>query len=773
MKTGIPIGILVCCTVLPAPAQMQTTAEWLVDLGRGYPLSQQAGVADVDAELTLLILEAAARVDPNLPEAHRWQADLLAALGRDQAATAALERYLALRPGDEWVWLSWVDARLAAPQTAEARAELCRTLLKTPGLPKVASSRLHEDLAGFHLNRGDRNGAGDEANAALRDDPFNLPAMHLSLETVPGERMDHQAMLRLLLASLRTRPADAGLAWQTADAVADAGMTREAETFYAHAVALYEKFSPGGTPPMLHVARGWALLETREPVRAREQAEAALKRGDSVDAHLLLAEIAERGGDQPAHDNQLRLAAAANRSQLRPGSAATPDDRAGAAWHDAVLGGQPKQAMTLARQALQEAPESAAAITAMGAALLASGDAEGAVKQVAPLAGHDPRAALVRAHALNKLDRHGEAEDALREALNLGSPGPVHAMAMSLAREWSLSVPTTRPADEAREAVRSFPREVLAYPLTPERFLKATLSVPPELPPGRPWVCTLRLTNTGPIPILFGADRMVAPEVLLAVESRGDAVRGSGPTLPMILHDATVLPPGGTWEAQRTLNIGTMHAAMIATPQQTHHVTVSGLLAPALYLTPEGNEQYAPAPGGLLIEPLTFRRTGLLATQDKVAAILRQAQAPDIAVRTGAVELLAMLIAERQHLDAGRLGYSVPRVDAQALLATLLQRTGDDAWEIRARLAECLRWFTLEAGGRAAAATLLRDPHWLVRGLTLRAIVDHDGEKFRPVLEQFARAEPDPWVRRLASALIQRLDLAASVASQPSPRETP
>jgi DNA-binding transcriptional MocR family regulator len=64
---------------------------------------------------------------------------------------------------------------------------------------------------------------------------------------------------------------------------------------------------------------------------------------------------------------------------------------------------------------------------------------------------------------------------------------------------------------------------------------------------------------------------------------------------------------------------------------------------------------------------------------------------------------------------------------------------------------------------------MLGDGHWLVRGLVLRALTDHHGEKFTNVLETFSRSDGDAWVRRMAGVLLARQQAArAAVATQPA-----
>ena len=135
-------------------AEPRTAGKWLVDLGRDYPLTPQAGLSSVDAEITLLFMQAAARVEPDLAEVYRWQVDLLRVLGEQDQARSALEAYVQRAGDDIPARLAWVQACLDARQTADSRAAFCRDELARPGLPLVVSGDLHRWLAEFHWNRG-------------------------------------------------------------------------------------------------------------------------------------------------------------------------------------------------------------------------------------------------------------------------------------------------------------------------------------------------------------------------------------------------------------------------------------------------------------------------------------------------------------------------------------------------------------------------------------------------------------------------------------------
>lgn len=312
-----------------------------------------------------------------------------------------------------------------------------------------------------------------------------------------------------------------------------------------------------------------------------------------------------------------------------------------------------------------------------------------------------------------------------------------------------------------------FPLAVLDYPFNPSKYLSLTWEVPQrELAAGEPWRCTVRLKNVGTFPITFGAERMLVPDLLCSVTSRGDQTRTSGPTLSLSLHRRLRLVPNESIERTWTLDVGLIRAGMIGTPQMTQQVEVAGVLSPVRLELDNGLEAWVPSIGGMTVPVLRFRRVAFQATPDRVQAAVRQSQSQHVPERIAGLKLLSMLLAEHQHIAAGRLRYSARRIDAPLVQRAILARANDSDWQVRAHLAECMRWFTLDSGATQTATRLLSDAHWLVRGLAVRMLADQHREKFLPVLQRTAESDPDEWVRGMAGALAERLTTATQPAGE-------
>lgn len=579
----------------PAAGEPRSAGKWLVDLGRDYAQSPQAGLSNADAEITLLFMTAATRVEPGLAEGYRWQHELLTALGRSTEAIRALSRYVELKPQDTPSHLLWISSTIDLLQTAKARADFCRQYLQRGDLPDVIVGVLHYRLADFHLNRGELAEARREAEAALEADPLNVAARMVLDELIDLEGSDttwladpdaeDERRARRLIAELRLNPAATSAAWELANLLRDWGLTDQANRWYEHAARIF-RLIPPGTPPA-------------EFTTDREK----------------------------------------------------------------------------------------------------------------------------------KVEPEGE------------------------------------PPAEVVALLEAFPEALLDYPFDPGAYLNAMLDIESkELAPGEPWWCRIRLENKGSFPITLGAGMMVTPDLLCAVQTRGDKARTSGPTLHVSLDRRVRILPGDALEVRQTLDVGPIRSSMLGTPQMAHEVELSAVLSPVALVDETGQETWAPDVGGMLLAPLTFRRAAIEPTGQALGQLVVRSRTGGVLERIMSLQQLAMLVAERQHLDAGRLRYRARPIDSAAVQAALLERVDDEDEQVRARLAECLRWFVLDDAARQVLVRLRGDRHWLVRGLALRALADHYQSRVVKGLEGHVTTDPDEWVQRFAAALIERIQPATKPA---------
>lgn len=720
------------------------SGRWLVDLGRDYPRTPQAGLSNADAKITLLFMEAASRVDPAPAEPYLWQYDMLAALDRPDAARQALEKYVSRRPDDISAHLNWIALELEALQTAEARAEFCRKHLDAANLPGKVASDLHRRLAEFHIGRGERELARKEALAAVEGYELNFAARQLLevLQVPPGTQAPDRPELDELLLAVAASPNDPDLALHVADRLMEVELAEAAERFYGHAVDLLR------------------IMDTQGQLAAvmTDRAVALRKLGRAGDADRMLDGAAE----------QWKALLAGNQGLL------APELTAQMAWFYAFHKPEPLQAEKLARVALAERPDSIVARRAMGSALRQLGKVEEARAELAPVADRDVAAAAEYAQVLAAANEPELARSVLGGATTRPADPTAQVAIGRAAAVVRFNLPASRPAPvEAAQALERFPWPVLDYPLHPDKYLAIELAMPQaEMPPAEPWILTARLKNIGSFPITIGPDMMVSPDLDVAVTTQGDRLRTTDPMLRFSFNRTPRLAPGESVEIRHTIDLGGIRSGMIGTPQVAQDVTVGAVLSPIALVSAEGQGVVGPDIGGLLAEPLKFRRVAFVPVDSNLRELVKEARSTDPLARIHALEVFAMLLAEHQHLKAKRLDYAARPIDAAAVQAAILSMAGDPDWHVRARLAEVLRWFGLDSKAVQVATRLLSDPHWLVRGLAMRALADHRGAEFQSVLSHAAQADPDPWVRRLTAALNDRIAIAAATtaASQPAAR---
>lgn len=411
------------------------------------------------------------------------------------------------------------------------------------------------------------------------------------------------------------------------------------------------------------------------------------------------------------------------------------------------------------------------------------GDFPEAESRLREIADQDIWAEIELAELLDATGRREEARQQLASAGRKATTAELRLCLREIWGDWEASTssgrPSTQPASQPwlqpaspstvksiQEASRAFPPAVLDFPLHPDRYLFLRTQMASASPrAGEPWRCVFEVKNTGRFSIPIGPGLMLEPDLLCMVVMRGDRERGEIFSVP--LDRSLELPPGMAVSISRTLDVGRVRSGLIGTPQVSHDVVVATLLNPISYpaMSPEDPPIWQPGIGGIRGIPLKLRREPFKVQRDLVRDLLTQTQSPSSGVRITAMEILASLLAESQHLADGRLRYPAQPIDAALVQAAVLARAGDQDWQVRARLAECLRWFVLDRAATQQAAALLNDPHWLVRGLAMRAMAEQKAEQFRSALEVFCTQDSDEWVRRLGQVLLARMAARVAPAS--------
>jgi len=763
--------ILTVGTAGPASSEPLSTGKWLVDLGRDYPLTPQANLSDFDAEIALLFMEAAARVEPDLAEAYRWQVDLLRVLGREEQALKALRRYVAREPDDVPAQMGLAVMELDRLQTAEERRDFCLDRLQREGLAPEIAAELHRVLANFYWNRGDEAKALQEAREAVRLDGNNLAARRVLMQLTPG-RDPLACQIELMLVRLRQNPGDAPLAVELADQLVLLGQPAEADRWYRHAAEVYALSGPEAVPA--HVLAGRALALAA--IGRREEAEAlavqALKAAPySIEAQITRSMVAAACGDQDTMERHLQQAGEIAQATLEEvgDDASAWQIKREIAWLFTHYLQRFDDAHRLAQGVLRDHPDDPIAHRVLGAIARERKQWDEAEKLLQPVSHLDTWAAIERARALESAGRKEQADAALRAASRMPANFEQRRVIRELAKNWKVDLPAAQPAArEVTDLLQSFPYEVLDYPLHPARYLSGRIEMSgPDLDPGQPWWCTVRLENVGAFPITIGPAGMIDPELVCLIEARGDRVRSSGSAIRLRVLRRFRLAAGEVLDIHQTIKLGSIRAGMVGTPQMSHEVTVMGVINPVEYQQ-HGEVLCKSGIGGFRIGPVCFRRRPFVGSSAHMHRLYARCESDDVEARIEATQLLAMLLGEHQHLTAGRLVYSAYSIDVDRVRSVLAARAEDGDWRVRARLAEAMRWFTVDEQTLPAAMRLVNDRHWLVRGLARRMMAEQVGTAFEPVLTRSAEGDPDPWVRRMSKALLGRLSVAGAGTARTS-----
>jgi hypothetical protein len=419
---------------------------------------------------------------------------------------------------------------------------------------------------------------------------------------------------------------------------------------------------------------------------------------------------------------------------------------------------QEEYAERLARSVLATDPDNAVARRALGTILTRHEQYEDAVSFLVPVADTDLWSAIELADILKAAHQQEHATAQLRALTTRPANFEQRHLVRGMCQEWKVGFPATQQAVlDVQKMLAAFKPEKRDYPFHPGKYVSATLSVPKSgVSPGEPWWCTVRLKNVGSFPIAVGNGLMINPGLLTLVETKGDRLRSSGSTLRILLDRRLRLMPGESLDVSQTLDIGGIRAGMIGTPQVSQDVEVVGIVNPDSSSDVDGHDTWKPGVGGFKLEPASFTRTQLHVDPELMRRLPGQARAGAIEDRVLAMEQLAMLLGESQHLASGRVRYLARPIDAETVQAAVLGMADDANWYIRARLAECMRWFLLDSTTMPVAMKLLNDPHWLVRSLARRLLADQHGGKFAKVLETSAQSDPDHWAKEFAHALLER-----------------
>lgn len=722
---------------------------WLVDLARHQ--GHLVGRADPrSASLHVIaLLEAARQVAPDCPETYYWLYDLLFRMEKTDPAREALARYVQLAPTDETARIRLMEMELDRRQTAEERAEYLKSELEPPNLPRAYASELHRRLAEYHFQRRETEEAGKEVEQALRLNSMNVPARRLAY-TIFGETEPALQRVEMALQLISINPSQANVVWDLGEFLDQLSLHRQAQEWYNRAIDLHRRADNKPAPAEYWYKLALSYSRSEDWNEAKDAADAALKIDENLHlARLLRAAVLEKLGkhEEAASDNdfvakayQARIDEVAEKKLL--------GEAAEIAWFYCYHQPNKDRAFRLAGLAMEEPNPSSLARLAYGYALRMNGDTDEAMKVLEPLAATDQLAALELAKAHIERGDKARAVTILHKAATIQYSGIAHGLIRDLLAKYGETAAEPPMQSKIIAALEKFHRDVFDFHQRPGDFLKLSLSFASQpLPPTGPVNVLFRLENVGAFPITFGEGYMVRPLLALSAKIGGDGGAEFKNYLQVMLNSKPVLLPGDAIEKTLSIDVGPVQEYLIRRTSRPLEVELTALFDPV-----HESDALSLGPGTIECGPVKAVRNGVEIGSSEIAAMLDRAGSPIAAMRIQAGESIAALLAE---IDQAGPNSEIARLPREAMSTALAGLLADHDWRVRARALAAAAWLRLDDRTTNAAAQAVRDQESaVVKMLAVRLFAQQHGAKFKAVLEQFSKTDPNPCVRMMARSFL-------------------
>jgi tetratricopeptide (TPR) repeat protein len=237
----------------------QTLAEQLDNIAE----LQFAGKSPSDQTWPLMLrqqaalLGACAALNPASERFPRLVADAMSQLRDSTAESAALQKAIAINPGDEFSWNRRLELILAPMQNARQKIDYLRDVIgRSAGdviVPPNVRAHAAFRCAQLLLERGEENAAQTVLANALRDTPSSVECLTLRYQMLPATATRFERCGQLL-DLLHANPLQAQYSEGLADEIADAGLVQECLPWYQLAVSTLHLQGDPGQHSMLNWA---------------------------------------------------------------------------------------------------------------------------------------------------------------------------------------------------------------------------------------------------------------------------------------------------------------------------------------------------------------------------------------------------------------------------------------------------------------------------------------------------------------------------------------
>ncbi len=756
---------LLLAAILPTNAHARQPADagagqWLLDHARHLALETDSTPSVGQVRSMLVWLQAATRIDPTLGQAYRAQRDLLLLLGRGEQAFDALKQYCRHQTTDHAERLAYLTQAFDRLQTADQRADFCRSHLQEPDLPPPLASELHRLLAETLSGIGDLESAKSHARQAVEAYRFNFTARRLQAELDSRPPAPHQ-QVEFLLTSISATPHHPQPMWQLALFFDSLSLHDQAQPWYARAGDLLSANSDGRPPFELQWDAARSLRDAGHLDRLLAWCE---QNGANADERFLLDSLIvdqarSIGRDDLVQSNLLGLGQriAELEEQVQRQENVELDVRI--AWYYIHTDPAPEKALKFSEQAIAAQPDDPTVQRVRGLALVLAqrwADARAVLGPLCAPSMSDQWAGWGLARALVGLGKDEDALIMLRDAEQLRRSGPAYERVVELLEQLG-QAPLPRPEHSpVLSALDAFDARVLDFAKFPQRFCE--LSVVPVNPHphyAEPWLGRVTLTNRGPFAITIGPGQMIDGNLLVSAKSTAPQPLVLDGYLTESLALRPMLEPGQRMEVTLRLDVGPVADLALASPQREIVVTFDVTLDPiSNHGRPSGNEAM-----GKLTDSVAIVRPAFRYDRAGAAGLSANLRASNPADRCRVFETVSGLLVERLAVMRKPADYAPVRIDRHQLQEVLLAGVKDPDPAVRARTIRALARLPFETPQVQAVAPLLSDPHWLVRLVAVDVLASQQGQVFKRVAERLAKSDPDALVKELAGLHLERMGL--------------
>ena len=714
------------------------------------------------AERLSILTEMACWLDGEHYEAHRLLADSYRGRQDHQGAAEALQVCLKSAPDDHAIWQLWVTNELAARQTAEDRHALLQQVIEDSEVP--AAIRAEATLCyGDLLSGQGRSGEAEKAFlGALRFDPYQADALR-AWESVQTATLNPVDRSNMMLRMLRANPMDVNTARDLAVLLGQVGLWAEARGVFAYGYRVgVRDLGDGAMPAGWLVAYCNALIDAGAFQEAAQTFAPMVERfPESLDLKMLLIEAYQQL-NQPAKSRALIRSIEAEYDPAPSGPEAFQQNVNMSMFYLVARPDEDRAAQHV-RLAIQQAGADAADSTLLqrlaGAAELASGATEDAVRRLTAIVADDAYAALFLARHYVEAGEPAAARDAIMAGVARGRSGPAYRLLRRLAHQIQLPIEPAPGTRQIKEQLATFGDLTLQMGLQPERFVDVSMATEwIAAAPGQPVMVTATLKNIGPVDVPIGQTGVLAASLAIRVTARsGDGDVVVFDRLPMIVwHSPRYLAPEAALTGSARIDVGALGAYLAGRPLETISLTVEGILDPV-----QRDGLLSSALPSVQIDPVQSARSGMLsddgaASYDElIGAVRDRVASDDSADRMVAAGQIGMLLGFLAAVDDQRAPApaSVPQETMRDdLLSATRELLEDSSAAVRAEMLKAL-CLARPVDRLFLVGVVLDDPSPLVRlreaeliGLTSDS---PDDERLNQLAE-----DDDPLVARMASTAL-------------------